>query len=50
MNTTTKNSKGTPQPELNKGPFAKFVNRKNALKKLTAPIVRPKSSTSTHTK
>lgn len=46
--TNSRNTKNTTGQKLNKGPFAKFINRKNAKNK--APVSVGKSYNSTDTK
>jgi hypothetical protein len=50
MAINTRNAKRTDTQKLNKGPFAKFVNRKNEKAKAPAPIEKSKSTVSTNTK
>lgn len=48
--TTSRNAKNTTGQKLNKGPFAKFINRKNAKNKITAPVAKSHNSTNTKIK
>lgn len=47
MSTTSSNTKSKDTQKINKGPFAKFVNRRNARNKVTAPAPKAKAPTST---
>lgn len=42
--TTSRNAKSASEQKLNRGPFSKFVNRRNTQKKVTATINKPKTS------
>ncbi len=50
MNTASNKTKVKEAKKLNRGPFAKFVNRRNAMDKAAVPTVKPKIASTIHTK